>query len=144
MQTGFWTLKESVTVDFQLRLILVPRELLWVAALIWAVGFSALIARRRMVRGDGVLMAGGMVAVLAGTILLASVPVTLAVQKPRGAVITPEVAVKASPDGKVDLFVLHEGAPFELRDTQNGWCSIALSDGKSGWVPSAAVKVRGL
>lgn len=44
-------------------------------------------------------------------------------------------AVKSSPDkSATDLFVLHEGTVVTVSDRLEGWCEIALADGKKGWL----------
>ncbi len=36
------------------------------------------------------------------------------------------------------LFVLHEGAEFQILDQEEGWLKIALADGKKGWLAAAS------
>ena len=36
------------------------------------------------------------------------------------------------------LFVLNEGAEFQILDRDRGWWKIALADGKKGWIPGEA------
>lgn len=62
-----------------------------------------------------------------------------------GAVQVKELAAYSSPTGKnaVQIFRLHEGAPFAVLETAGDWIKIGLSDQKTGWVPKSQVVVFG-
>ncbi|OQY03861.1 MAG: hypothetical protein B6I20_04175 [Bacteroidetes bacterium 4572_117] len=50
-------------------------------------------------------------------------------------VFSPSVIVKSAPsDSGTDLFIIHEGLKVRIRDVDNGWKEIQLSDGKIGWL----------
>lgn len=52
-----------------------------------------------------------------------------------GAVVSPSTKVYSGPrDSNMTLFILHEGAPFVIKQETNGFLKIQLSDGKKGWV----------
>lgn len=57
-------------------------------------------------------------------------------QKTNSGVITAKsVYVKSSPDtNSMDLFILHEGTKFELKDNLSQWYKIRLANGATGWI----------
>lgn len=49
--------------------------------------------------------------------------------------------VKSGPDQKQKtLFVIHAGTKVKVKENNNGWINIVLSNGNSGWIASADVK----
>ncbi len=59
---------------------------------------------------------------------------------PRAIVLAPEIAVRYGPrESEAAAFNLHEGTEVRVAREQNGWVQIALPDGTSGWLPSAAL-----
>ncbi|MFS4415578.1 tetratricopeptide repeat protein [Maribacter sp. 2307ULW6-5] len=56
-------------------------------------------------------------------------------------VFAEEIDVRSEPNenGTV-IFQLHEGTKVNLLETLNDWKRIKLTDGKTGWLPSASVK----
>ncbi|MBU3820484.1 tetratricopeptide repeat protein [Flavobacteriaceae bacterium XHP0103] len=56
-------------------------------------------------------------------------------------VFAQESKVKAEPNLRSEeAFMLHEGTKVQVLDTINNWKKIKLSDGKTGWIPSADIK----
>lgn len=57
-------------------------------------------------------------------------------QQTQVAVLTVQsVYVKSSPDANsIDLFIIHEGTKFELKDNLSDWFKIRLSNGATGWI----------
>lgn len=57
-------------------------------------------------------------------------------QQTQSAVLTVQsVYVKSSPDANsTDLFIIHEGTKFELKDNLSDWFKIRLSNGATGWI----------
>jgi hypothetical protein len=53
----------------------------------------------------------------------------------RGVLLTERTEIKAEPReaGEV-LFILHEGADFDVKREAPDWLEIELKDGKNGWV----------
>jgi SH3-like domain-containing protein len=41
----------------------------------------------------------------------------------------------------VVLFILHEGAEFEINQSHEGWISIELTDGKKGWIRKKNIRM---
>ena len=53
-----------------------------------------------------------------------------------------ESQVKNEPNlSSQEVFKLHEGTKVQILDTVNNWKKIKLSDGKTGWISSADIKV---
>ena len=52
-----------------------------------------------------------------------------------GVIIAEEVSVTSSPaSDATELFILHQGTKFQLREQSDNWMRIRLRDGKSGWI----------
>jgi tetratricopeptide (TPR) repeat protein len=50
-------------------------------------------------------------------------------------VMIPEIEMKANADpGAERIVLLHEGTVFEVLETKEGWASVRLPDGRTGWV----------
>ncbi len=66
-------------------------------------------------------------------------------QQDWGAVQANELAAYSSPTGKsaVQIFKLHEGAPFAVLESSGDWLKIGLSDQKTGWIQRDQVVVFG-
>lgn len=57
-------------------------------------------------------------------------------------VFSQESEVKTAPNlGAEDAFVLHEGTKVMVLDAVNNWKKIKISDGKTGWIISADIKL---
>ncbi|WP_066222517.1 tetratricopeptide repeat protein [Formosa haliotis] len=53
-----------------------------------------------------------------------------------------ETQIKSEPNlSSQEVFKLHEGTKVQVLDTVNNWKKIKLTDGKTGWVSSADIKV---
>jgi len=56
-------------------------------------------------------------------------------------VFADEIGIQAEPNQDSDeIFVLHAGAKVNVIDQLNDWKRIALTDGKTGWLPSKNIK----
>lgn len=56
-------------------------------------------------------------------------------QTHNGIIIAKSVYVKSSPDASsTDLFILHEGTKFEIKDNVSDWFQIRLANGATGWI----------
>ncbi len=56
-------------------------------------------------------------------------------------VVAPRVVVKHAPAAESgDAFVLHDGAAVNPLERIDSWSHIRLADGKTGWVPTAAIE----
>lgn len=52
-----------------------------------------------------------------------------------GVLLVQSIYVKSSPDNNSsDLFIIHEGTKFELKDNLSGWYKIRLANGATGWI----------
>ncbi|MBX2987970.1 MAG: tetratricopeptide repeat protein [Bdellovibrionaceae bacterium] len=59
---------------------------------------------------------------------------------PRGTIIPPKVAAKASPsDAGVSMFDLHEGFEVIIRDVRDDWVQVTYPGGLTGWIPKQAL-----
>lgn len=56
-------------------------------------------------------------------------------------VMKPVISTKSSPDGTMDLFILHEGTKVRILDTVGEWIDIEISDGRQGWVRASEIEV---
>ncbi|MBR1873028.1 MAG: BatD family protein [Bacteroidales bacterium] len=56
-------------------------------------------------------------------------------------VMKPVSAVKSSPAGDTDLFVIHEGTKVRILDDVGQWKNISLADGRQGWIRSTDIEV---
>ena len=65
------------------------------------------------------------------------------VQKNNPAIVfAQEAQVKSEPNLRsTEAFKLHEGTKLQVLDTVNNWKKIQLTDGKTGWIPSEAIKL---
>ena len=65
------------------------------------------------------------------------------IQKDQPAIVFAKVAqVKSEPNLRSsESFKLHEGTKVQILDTVNNWKKIKISDGKTGWIPNADIKV---
>ncbi len=61
----------------------------------------------------------------------------------RAIVVTPVSVVRSAPDSATgtDLFVLHEGAPLQIRDRVGKWYNVTLPDGRQGWIRDSEIEV---
>lgn len=83
------------------------------------------------------------------TLILACVALSFAyhnynlIEKDQPAIVfASESQVKSEPNLRsTESFKLHEGTKVQVLDTVNNWKKIKLSDGKSGWIPTADIKV---
>ena len=59
-----------------------------------------------------------------------------------GIVTSISLDVRSSPisRGENIVFIIHEGAKFEIINNQQGWYEISLLDGKKGWIFSKEVR----
>ncbi|WP_299394583.1 tetratricopeptide repeat protein [uncultured Gelidibacter sp.] len=64
------------------------------------------------------------------------------VQNDRPAIVfAKESQVKSEPNLRsTESFKLHEGTKVQILDTVNNWKKIKLADGKTGWIPTDAIK----
>lgn len=61
---------------------------------------------------------------------------------PAAIVQSKEVIVRYGPgEAEVEAFVLHEGTKAAILKTEDNWCQIQLSDGKTGWLPKDSIEV---
>ncbi|KAA3618050.1 MAG: tetratricopeptide repeat protein [Calditrichaeota bacterium] len=52
-----------------------------------------------------------------------------------GVILEKEVNVTSSPTtGATELFILHEGTKFQIKEQASQWLRIRLRDGKTGWI----------
>lgn len=56
-------------------------------------------------------------------------------------VMKPVISTKSSPDGKMDLFILHEGTKVKIIDSVGTWTNVEISDGRQGWVQSGDIEI---
>ncbi len=56
-------------------------------------------------------------------------------------VMKPVISTKSSPDGTMDLFILHEGTKVRILDTVGEWVDIEISDGRQGWVRTSEIEI---
>ncbi|WP_452220087.1 tetratricopeptide repeat protein [Lacinutrix salivirga] len=57
-------------------------------------------------------------------------------------VFAQETKIKNEPNNRSEeAFILHEGTKVNVLDSVNNWRKIKLSDGKTGWIESADIKV---
>lgn len=61
----------------------------------------------------------------------------------RAVVMASVCVVRSAPDNHTgtDLFVLHEGACVKLLDQVGSWRSVALTDGRQGWLESSSMEI---
>lgn len=61
----------------------------------------------------------------------------------RAIVVSPVSVVRSAPDSATgtDLFVLHEGAPLQIRDRVGKWYNVTLPDGRQGWIQDSEIEV---
>ncbi len=124
---------------------LLPRSLLVGIA---AAGYLVAIgAAATLVLGLGaaawarrVVVAGGVLALLAGTTL--TVRETGLGQTAQAVVLVAEVGVQSAPsdDPALQLFVIHEGTRVRVDRRSAEWLEVVLEDGKVGWVRAEALE----
>lgn len=56
-------------------------------------------------------------------------------------VMKPVISTKSSPDGKMDLFILHEGTKVRIIDSVGAWTNVEISDGRQGWVQAEEIEI---
>lgn len=56
-------------------------------------------------------------------------------------VVKPVISTKSSPDGNMDLFILHEGTKVKIVDTVGDWMNIEISDGRQGWAKAEYLEI---
>ena len=56
-------------------------------------------------------------------------------------VMKPVISTKSSPDGTMDLFILHEGTKVRIIDSVGIWTNIEISDGRQGWVHADDIEI---
>ena len=56
-------------------------------------------------------------------------------------VMKPVISAKSSPDGNMDLFILHEGTKVKIIDTVGGWMNVEISDGRQGWTKAGDLEI---
>lgn len=56
-------------------------------------------------------------------------------------VMKPVISTKSSPDGTMDLFILHEGTKVRILDSVGEWTDIEISDGRQGWVRASDIEI---
>lgn len=61
------------------------------------------------------------------------------IQRPEsGIIVSPSVLVRSSPsETGTELFVLHEGTKFQIKEEVGGWQNIRIIDGREGWIESS-------
>ncbi|MDD2797025.1 MAG: tetratricopeptide repeat protein [Bacteroidales bacterium] len=60
-------------------------------------------------------------------------------------IFSESVVAKSTPDDSgTDLFLMHQGAKVELKDSVDKWSQVALEDGNVGWIQNDTYKVIGL
>lgn len=122
---------------------------------VWAVLFLVLLAVALagvllfLLSGSSSLKRAGFAAgVVALVLSLSSLAFSLGSRadymKQDSAVVLSAVSVvRSSPDAVAgsDLFVLHEGTVFEIRDFVGEWCNMELADGRQGWIRMTEIEV---
>ena len=56
-------------------------------------------------------------------------------------VMKPVISTKSSPEGTMDLFILHEGTKVKIIDSVGTWANIEISDGRQGWVQADDIEI---
>ncbi len=56
-------------------------------------------------------------------------------------VMKPVISTKSSPEGTMDLFILHEGTKVRILDSVGEWTDIEISDGRQGWVRAGDIEI---
>ncbi len=56
-------------------------------------------------------------------------------------VMKPVISTKSSPEGTMDLFILHEGTKVKIIDSVGTWTNVEISDGRQGWVQSGEIEI---
>lgn len=56
-------------------------------------------------------------------------------------VMKPVISTKSSPEGTMDLFILHEGTKVRIIDSVGAWTNIEISDGRQGWVHADDIEI---
>ncbi len=121
---------------------LAPGELWWLAGVISALCWGAVLLRLHrpeprwtILAGVGLVLSGSL---LSGAFYKARVLTT----SPQAVVLAPEAVVRSGRDvASADLFRLHEGAEGRVSAQEGGWLLLELPDGKRGWVDGATVGV---
>lgn len=95
--------------------------------------------RGRRLFFTAIFLSGIVFAVFAGTL---AVRVYQNETKVEAILLASKVDVKSAPssDG-TDLFTIHEGVKFEIKDHSGDWLEIRLADGKIGWLKQEAAEV---
>ncbi len=116
-------------------------ELLWAVTVLNAL-FWALLALR-LYRRDSEWVRWGLPAVALPLVLgAASLGLRTSMPDRVAVVVADEIEVRAGTTSDATVvFALHEGAEAWWREAWDGWVRVELSDGKQGWVPTAAVAI---
>lgn len=56
-------------------------------------------------------------------------------------VMKPVISAESSPDGTMDLFILHEGTKVKIIDSVGSWTNVEISDGRQGWVQIGDIEI---
>lgn len=56
-------------------------------------------------------------------------------------VMKPVISAKSSPEGSMDLFILHEGTKVKIVDSVGEWMNVEISDGRQGWTRSGDLEI---
>ena len=121
-----------------------PMEILQVFTLLWGVGMLSLILCL-VFKKLYVLRSFSYTSLALSLIFLLAFGVSVKTQAKWGAVQSRIASVRSGPSSSnILVFELHEGAPFMVKDIQNGWYKIQLSDHKSGWIAKTEALVYGI
>lgn len=110
--------------------------ILMLSFLIFALATSVALLKARYRKGASILAS---IAAAIALVSASSLSYKLLREPDLGSVSVPKLSAYSGPAESIVIFELHEGAPFQILNSNGEWIKIRLSDQKQGWVKKSGI-----